>query len=30
MKLFRLIFLLRIRQVFEWIFLHEEGTMRAS
>ena len=30
MKLFRLIFLLRFRQVFEWIFLHEEGAMRAS
>ena len=30
MKLFRLIFLLRFRQVLEWIFLHEEGAMRAS
>ena len=30
MKLFKLIFLLRFRQVFERIFLHEEGAMRAS
>ena len=30
MKLFRLIFLLRFRQVYERIFLHEEGAMRAS
>ena len=30
MKLFKLIFLLRFRHVFEWIFIHEEGAMRAS
>ena len=30
MKLFKLIFLLRFCLVFEWIFLHEEGAMRAS
>ncbi len=29
-KLFRLIFLLRFRQISEQIFLHEEGAMRAS
>ena len=30
MKLFKLIFSLRFRQVFEWIFPQEEEAMRAS
>ena len=30
MKLSKLIFSLRFRQVSGWIFLHEEGAMRAS
>ncbi len=30
LKLFKLISLLRFRHIFERIFLHEEGAMRAS